>query len=174
MNDLENGDVGRQSSEPKPLPLGVTGLGGWLIVVQIGLFVTVITLLVQILRFNLPAFEPETWDLLTSKDSELYHVMWAPFIVFEAVFNIALFLFCLVILAMFYARKSILPKLMIIFYSSGLAIVIIDPILAYQIPLAREMSVDTALSDIIRNMVVCALWIPYFLKSERVQATFVR
>ncbi|WP_307476038.1 DUF2569 family protein [Paenibacillus harenae] len=57
---------------------------------------------------------------------------------------------------------------------AGLAIVIIDPIFAYQIPLTRETSVDTALGDIIRNMVVCALWIPYFLKSERVQATFVR
>jgi hypothetical protein len=174
MNDLENGDVGRQSSESKLLPLGVKGLAGWLVLVQIGLYLTMITLLVQIFRVNLPAFEPDTWGVLTSKDSELYHALWGPIIVFEGAYNIAFLLFCIFVLVMFYTRKSILPKLMIIFYSASLAVGIIDTILVYQIPLAREMETGSSFTDIVRSAITCAIWIPYFLKSERVQNTFIK
>lgn len=156
------------------LPLGVSGLGGWLILIQIGLYITVIMLLVQLFVYSLPAFGPETWDVLTSKDSELYHPLWGPIFIFETAYNICFLGFCLYIFFMFYGKKSILPRLMIIFYGVSLVVAIVDVLLLFQIPLARELDNGDGFKDIFRATLTSAIWIPYFLKSERVKNTFIR
>lgn len=43
-----------------------------------------------------------------------------------------------------------------------------------QIPMARELADGSSIRDIARSAIACAIWIPYFIKSERVQNTFVR
>lgn len=171
---MENGTTEKPVREQYSVPLGISGLGGWLVLVQIGLYSTIVMLLVQLFQYSLPAFGQETWELLTSKDSEFYHVMWGPIMVFEMVYNVLFLLFCGYILIQFYQRRSILPRLMIIFYSASLIVGIVDSALLYQIPLARENEDGSTLRDTIRSIITCAIWIPYFIKSERVQNTFVR
>ncbi len=155
-------------------PLGKSGLGGWLVLIHIGLYVTMIMLLLQLLQYSLPAFGAETWNTLTSKQSEYYHVLWKPIIVFEALYNLTFFLFSIYILFNFYSKKMIFPRLMIIFYSASLIIGIIDLILMYQIPLTRELGNGESIRGIFKSAVACAIWIPYFNKSERVYNTFVK
>ena len=152
--------------------LGVSGLGGWLVLVQVGIYITIIMLLIQIFQYALPAFSAETWDILTIKQSEYYHPLWAPVIIYEAAFNILFLLFSIYILFNLYAKKIILPKLMIIFYSASLISGIIDYAALQQIPMARDLQDGNALRDILKSVVTCAIWIPYFLKSDRVYNTF--
>lgn len=156
------------------LPLGITGLGGWLILVQVGIYFTLVMLLLQLIQNSIPAFSPETWNLLTSKDSEFYHPLWGPTLIFETIYNILFAIFCVYILFNFYQRKSLLPRLMITFYSVSLLIGIFDLILIHQIPIARELEDGSSTSDIVRSAITCVIWIPYFIKSERVNNTFVR
>ncbi|WP_084410858.1 DUF2569 family protein [Paenibacillus glacialis] len=69
-----------------------SGLGGWLALVQIGLYYS----LIQLFRDTMPVFAPETWNVLTSKESELYHPLWGPLLTFELVYNIVFYcLLCL-------------------------------------------------------------------------------
>lgn len=63
---------------------------------------------------------------------------------------------------------------MIIFYSLSLTVGIVDSLLLSQIPMARELADGSSIRDIARSAIACAIWIPYFIKSERVQNTFVR
>jgi hypothetical protein len=158
----------------EPLPLGVSGLGGWLILVQIGLFITLLNLNIQIFQHSLPSFAPDIWNVLTSKVSEVYHPLWAPIIVFEAIYNVLFILFTLFVIVSFYQRKSIVPRLMIIFYGTSFIVGIVDTLLVFQIPLAREADDGSYISDTIRSIITCLIWIPYFLKSERVKNTFIR
>lgn len=155
-------------------PLGVSGLGGWLILVQIGLYTTVIMLLVQLFVFTLPSFGADIWNSLTLKDSDLYHPLWAPVLLFETAYNICFLGFCIYILFMFYGKKSILPRLMMIFYGASLMVTIVDMVLLYQIPLFREINSGDGFKDLFRATLIAAIWIPYFLKSERVKNTFIR
>lgn len=171
---MDSGTTEKSVREQYAVPLGVSGLGGWLVLVQIGLYSTIVMLLVQLFQYSFPALEKETWELLTSKDSEYYHVMWGPIISFELVYNVLFLLFCGYILIQFYQRRFILPRLMIIFYCTSLLIGIIDYALLQQIPLAQEAEDGSSLRDIMRSIITCAIWIPYFIKSERVKNTFIR
>ncbi len=82
--------------------------------------------------------------------------------------------FCIFILINFYRKKSTLPRLMIIFYSVSLIIGVIDYLLVIQIPLASELEDGSSLRDIVKSVITCAIWIPYFMKSERVHNTFIK
>ncbi|PYE47821.1 DUF2569 domain-containing protein [Paenibacillus barcinonensis] len=163
-----------QQATTENRPLGVSGLGGWLILIQIGLLFTLIMLLAQISQSILPILNTETWEMLTAKDSGYYHPLWGPIIIFEAVFNLLFLLFTVYVIVAFYQRKAILPRLMIIFYSVSLIVGTVDYLLLYQIPMARELEDGGSIRDIVRSGIACAIWIPYFIKSERVQNTFVR
>jgi len=145
-----------------------------LILIQIGLYITIIGLVIQIIEFNLYSLTDETWQLLTSEGSSLYDPLWKPIIIFEAIYNILFFIFSIYILVQFYRKKSIVPRLMIIFYSISLFIGIFDYILLQQIEIAKQLEDGSSIRDIIKSAITCLIWIPYFIKSERVMNTFIR
>ncbi|OMD28178.1 hypothetical protein BJP48_00130 [Paenibacillus odorifer] len=155
-------------------PLGISGLGGWLILVQIGLYGTIIIQLMQLFQDSFTAFDAAIWTAFTSKGSDFYHPLWGFIIVFETTFNIAILAFSVYILINFYRKKAFLPRLLIIFYIAIPVVGIIDVVLLYQIPLARELGNGDSLKRIIRSAFTCAIWTAYLLKSERVHNTFVK
>ncbi|MFD2117894.1 DUF2569 domain-containing protein [Paenibacillus yanchengensis] len=154
--------------------LGVSGLGGWLVLIQIGLILTLIQLLNQIITVDLTIFTDGTWQLLTSKGSDFYDPLWKPTLIFETVYNILFSIFTLFILVQFYRKKGIIPRLMIVFYSLSLLVGIFDYIMLQQIPLAKELEDGSSIRDIIKSAITCLIWILYFLRSERVKNTFIQ
>lgn len=167
-------NINVQQESKKYNPFGPSGLGGWLVLVQIGLIATLFMVAFQLLNYNLPSFSPEYWDILTSVQGELYHPLWAPLIVFEAASNVLLLLLCIFSLVLFYQKKALLPRVIILFYCSSLLISLIDYIMLLNIPLSREVSEGSGIRNLIRSAFTCAIWVTYFLKSERVRNTFVR
>lgn len=155
-------------------PPGVSGLGGWLVLVQIGLILTILVQLLYLPEFYLIVSDSENWNVFISRESEYYHPLWGPMFIIETVFSILLLGFTVFTLYMFYRKKSILPRLMIILYSANLFYWVMDVILLYQIPLAREMEDGSSIRDMFTTLITCAIWIPYFLKSKRVKNTFVK
>ncbi|WP_367075035.1 DUF2569 domain-containing protein [Paenibacillus pabuli] len=154
-------------------PPGVSGLGGWLILIQIGLLLTIVLLAVQLIQQIVPIFTTETWELLTSKQSDYYHPLWGPVLIFELVYNVLFLLFSLYTVFAFYSKKAILPRLMMIFYSVSLVVGIIDYLLLLQIPMASDLEDGSSMREIAKSVLTCAIWIPYFIKSVRVRNTFV-
>lgn len=63
---------------------------------------------------------------------------------------------------------------MIIYYSVSLVLYMVDYILVLQIPMMRELEDGSGIQEIVKSVITCAIWIPYFIKSERVHNTFVR
>lgn len=156
------------------VPLGISGFGGWLIVVQIGLFATLLLYFIQIFNTSIPAVFSDIYSSLTATTSTMYHPLWQSIIVFELISNVVLCLFCLFNIVIFYQRRSILPRMMIIFYSSSFLISFIDTMLVYQILSSLEVEGLSLFKGFSRSLLTCAIWIPYFLKSERVENTFIR
>lgn len=160
----------RQLNEQPP---GKKGLGGWLILPHIGLYLSIILTLVQLLFIIAPIMFSEYWELLTSPDSDFYHSLWAPILIFEMVFNLLLLGLCIFALVQLYGKKSSFPKLMIMIYSASLFFMFVDYLLALQIPAVSEVEDGTRPSDLLRSVLSTAIWIPYFIRSKRVKNTFV-
>ncbi|MGZ9583687.1 DUF2569 domain-containing protein [Paenibacillus marinisediminis] len=158
----------------RQLPLGVSGLGGWLVLIQIGLYATIIMLINSLFTYTIPSLSSEIWDPLTSVNSDLYHPLWGFTIIFAGVFNTLNLLFSIYCLINMYRKKTIFPKLMIAFYTLSLIIAIVDYVLMSQLPIANGLDDGSILKDMVRAIITCMIWIPYFLKSERVQNTFIR
>ncbi|WP_068774275.1 DUF2569 domain-containing protein [Paenibacillus sp. FJAT-26967] len=167
-------EVNLPESKMNERPMGVAGLGGWLVLVQIGLVVSIFVYLAQIVNYLVPVLTPDIWDALTSPSSEAYHPLWGFIIVFESLANVLLLLLSVYILLNFYRKKRRVPRLMIMLYSFSLAAVVIDSVLLNQIPIIMEVQEDNGIRDIVKMAVLCAIWIPYFMKSERVANTFVK
>lgn len=153
---------------------GLKGIGGWLILPIIGLFVMPIRLAISLQNDFLPIFQQGYWEILTTPGTEAYHHLWAPLLIFEIVGNAFFILFDLVLLYLVFTKHHLFPKLFIVFLASNLAFVTVDFFAADLIPAIAGQDDPESLKELGRTVIGALIWIPYFLTSERVRNTFVK
>ena len=132
--------------------------GGWLILAAFGVVASPIIYLVNA-------------SIGLSSD---HHPTVAPLVIFEIVANIGLFILSIAVAVAFFQKRKFLPKLIIATLLSGLAVAVIDYLLAHLIPILASMDYTDWTRRIIFSGCMTGVWINYFLKSERVKATFVK
>ena len=156
-----------KSSPPPPV-----GIGGWLILVAVGLCLTPIRIAAEILATVRP-LNPALWHALTTPGARAYHPLFGPWIVGQLVAYSALLLWALALLYLFFAKKRLFPRLMIAFLIVRALVQVADISVALRIPMvANSLQVNVFGGPIIA-IVVAAIWVPYFLWSRRVAGTFV-
>ncbi len=150
-------------------------IGGLLILVGIGLFLSLLRNIGYFLGSITPLIKPEMWDRLTNPNSTAFHPQWKLVIIFDAVTSALIFLLNVVSLVFFFQKKRAFPRLMAVsipvfffmslggYYLSGLI-----PAVAESKDYSRQWHL------LISQFVSLHLWIPYFLLSKRVERTFVR
>jgi len=137
------------------------GIGGWLILVAVGLGIGPLVSLSGVIRDLLMLYGEKYQNVLAARPG------LAGLILYEAATN-SIFLVALATLNyLFYQKKKSFPALMITFLASQLAFVLIDHLAA------RALQPSTSLAGVLRSLVGAVIWIPYYLRSERVKATFV-
>jgi len=150
------------------------GIGGWLILPLIGLFVALIRLPLLILKDLVPIFTEGHWNALTTPGSHVYHPLWASLIIFESVGNIVFLIFAIILLVLFFRKSRLLPKLMISYLILNLMFVVGDFFFADLIPAVAEHSNSQSAKELGRSIIGAVIWVPYFLVSKRVKQTFDR
>ena len=151
---------------------GPQGIGGWLILPVIGLFVFPVRAAMSFATDYWPIFQDGIWGNLTTPGSEVYHPLWAPVIVGEVSFNGAFLLFDLALLYLLFTRSHRFPKAFIAFTLANLAFVVGDAAIAWQIPAVAARGLEGVAGEIARTVVVAVVWVPYMLVSKRVRNTF--
>ncbi|ASA25503.1 DUF2569 domain-containing protein [Paenibacillus donghaensis] len=149
------------------------GLGGWMILVQLGLYVSIARLVSLIINYVIPAFQPEIWDVLTTPGSAAYDPLWKPALIFEAAANIFFLLGAVFLLVLMYRKKATFPRWMIFYYAGNLLVLIIDYVLMDNIQILKDMNEPNSTQEIARMLVSCIIWIPYMIRSRRVHNTFI-
>ena len=142
-------------------------IGGWLVLIAIGLCIS------PILSF----FPMISNDYFTSN----YFSLWSTgnealvlLVFFEVIFNAASIAFNILILIIFFKRRSIAPRLIIAFYAFNLIGLSIDALAASTIPSIQSITATADIySEVLKSLISCLIWIPYFIYSERVKDTFV-
>ncbi|MGH8601258.1 MAG: DUF2569 domain-containing protein [Gammaproteobacteria bacterium] len=157
-------------SKPEPV-----GIGGWLILVVIGLIYSPIQIAYFLMMELWPIFTDGTWSVLTTSGTEAYHPLWAPLLVFEVIGNLGSIALALATLWFMFKRSRRTPAVAIAWLLWTAAFVIADFIGADMIPAVASQQVDPdTVKQLVRSIVSVCIWVPYFMVSKRVKATFVQ
>jgi hypothetical protein len=149
------------------------GLGGWLVLVAIGLIVTVVRVCMLLFGTYVPLFTRGSWTALTTETSRAYHPLWRPLLLFEGFGNVVILLAALLALGLFFSRAPNFPPLMIGFYLFNVLFIATDHFVGQRIPAVASARDSKSGGEIVRSVVACSIWVPYMLKSRRVRNTFL-
>ncbi len=145
-------------------------IGGWLVLVAIGLVVSPFVVFYGI--FTTPEFfDKKTIEVIYNQDTH-DSLSWAFIIVAELIYNMANLVFIGLLLVLFFTRRAILPRLIIIFYAQTFIFRVIDYYLA-NVYLDINYPDNDSLKSVFQSLFGAMIWIPYFLYSKRVKNTFV-
>ena len=89
------------------------GLGGWLILVGIGLVLAPIVMLTEIVPVYQEMVQDGSWTAIISGEVDNRYPGFKATLLFEAVVNAMLFAAYLVLIALFFMKKRLFPKLYI-------------------------------------------------------------
>ena len=154
---------------------GVTksGLGGWLILVGIGVILAPFILSATFFPIFIPLFTDGTMETITSSENGIFHPLLGPLIYLEIVVNSALIILHFYLIYLFFWKKKIFPNFYILAMLGGLSFLVIDAFLG-KIVMPNDPIFDPETTkNIIRSAVAAAIWVPYMRISKRVNATFV-
>ncbi|WP_342564107.1 DUF2569 domain-containing protein [Paenibacillus sp. FSL R7-0345] len=168
MGITKSGQKGMRLSPDHP-----KGLGGWLALIQIGLYVTCIRTFILIYDFFINTRGSEGWYALTSPGSADYHTLWKPTLIFEVSANIILLLASVYLLTLLYNKRAVFPRWLIFYYIIGLLLQVVIIALVASIPQSSELANGNLLQNIARGLVNSLIWTTYILRSKRVRNTFV-
>jgi hypothetical protein len=152
---------------------GPTGLGGWLILVALGLVGSVISGVIALSDDYLPMFRDGTWEQLTTFGSAAYHSLWAPFLIGEIVWTVAAVGAQAGLVILLFQRSHRFPTFFIVVAVANLLLTIVDLGLSSLVP-PPEPIFSVVNGELLAGPLAYALvWVPYMLVSERVKNTFV-
>lgn len=162
-----------RSYNPAPLENNTNlTIGGWLILPAIGIVITAFVILFQL--FSEDFFNHNTWlGLLNSDLDNSYEILFL--VGAELVYNLLYLVFTVLLILLFFTRRSNIPRLISIFYIVSFVAPLIDTLVTFDI--FPEYLLDTdnteTYKDITRSAITAIIWIPYFHMSKRVKNTFI-
>ncbi len=174
---------GEAAPDAGPGRAGPEGLGGWLILVGLGLIGSPVQLGFELAKVYRPLMEEGVWAELTVPGGLIYHSGWAPLLGGEIAFNASNILAQLFLMYLFFTRRRIFPNLFIglalirpvfIFLDAHLgAWVYNEAVAGLDLPVEPVFDPDTARS-LALGLIYALVWVPYMIFSRRVKNAFIR
>jgi len=142
------------------------GLSGWLILVGIGLVIAPFRILFIIFGTNLPFLLGSNYQAYLSS-----HPGTAVLAGSEVLINTLFFTSLLALNYLFFKKKKSFPTYMILYHLLNAILLSINHI-AFQM-MHPTANLSAGLRTVVQSILGALIWIPYFLVSRRVKATFV-
>ncbi|WP_243298414.1 DUF2569 domain-containing protein [Bacillus litorisediminis] len=166
-------------TQPTIHPNKYEGKKGWLIWVIIFLAGNPIASIYHITTNLIPFFQDGDWNDITTKGTELYHPIFGTVIVLELAMYIFIAVMTVFLLYQMLRRRAVFPKLFISFLIADLIIGFLYAggymIVTANVPAFQDVREDLYIeigTSVGSHVLFALIWIPYFLKSKRVKATF--
>lgn len=154
-------DFGWSGSGKKPLDIG-----GWMLIPIAGLFFSPLKVTYQVV--NTGYFKQALWDNFISQYNGSSFLIGS-FFYFELLFNISIVLVSIFLIVLMIQKRVTFPKIYIWFRVTVLAGILFDAVIS-NVLLGVEI---TNFNEIFWGSVSLAIWVPYFIMSDRVKDTFV-
>lgn len=172
-----------KGEQPAPPPLlspaqtgdaALTGLGGWLILVGIGLVLRPIRSAISLFPTFSTYLDLNTWRVLTDAEHASYQPAYAVIAPLEMVGNLVLVIAPLLLLGLFFAKRRIFPTAMIAFFAFEGGMTVFNIVTSHLMTTTTEAQRLAAYGGLGGGLIAMAVWIPYFCVSRRVKLTFTR
>lgn len=153
------------------MPDEILPIGGWLVLVGIGVAVSPFLILYTIFTNNY--FDSVTWNALDSLSTNVF--LFKVGVVLEMLSNIFLFSFSLLIIVLFFKQRDILPQTIIAFYVFSIIQAIFELGFSYGFSdVIAQKDINVTGIELGKTFFRAIIWIPYFRLSQRVKNTFVK
>ena len=164
----------RHDPEPRPARSGAPhGIAGWLLLPALAVVISPLRLAHDFWD-GLASLAPDVWSRLTVAGGAHYSAWWAPTLLLELAANIAMLVSSVLLVLLFFHRRTSLPRAWIAFGCVSIALRALDAWAASALPGARDAAVvGKEYAELARDAISVALWCWYFTVSARVSATFV-
>ncbi|HTX22661.1 MAG TPA: DUF3857 domain-containing protein [Candidatus Aquilonibacter sp.] len=170
--------IARSGSCPPVLPSveghQLQGLGGWLILIAIGLCVSPFIRILTISQNWEGYFSNQVWQTVAMPQGESYDPLYGPLLIFELLGNIFMFGLNLLLLCLFFSKRRPFPKLFIALIFGQATFLILDDVGCALIPSLHSDATVRDHTDAIRATIYAIVWTLYIVRSRRVKATFIR
>src|SRR5882762_7994357 len=107
MNEITSPAI---ATESHFRPLQAPKIGGWLIVVAIGLVFSLLHNLSNLLADIAPIVRRDVWTRLTDPGSPVYHPYWKPVIIYDAIAACFYLVMNVVAVILFFGKRRLFPK----------------------------------------------------------------
>ena len=154
------------------------GLGGWLVLVILGLFAVVLFQVYGVYE-SVTLFTDGTVEFLSDPSSEVYIPGYGGLLKFEFIAEILFLAAAVYLIYLFFKKSKKFPKYYVPFLVISVIYVIVDYALLASVSVSGEVQqiIDETLSEqageIGRAVISALIWGAYMKKSKRVKATFV-
>ena len=152
----------------------LTGLGGWLILVGIGIVLSPLKTLGQIVPGYKEMFSNGSFNALTTTGSETYIPYFKELLIGEMVANGLSTAFSIYLIFLFFSKKKSFPKFYIGLLIFSIILIVIEAIsINILVPNIPAFDAET-IKELRSRLSVLLILIPYMLISERVKNTFTK
>lgn len=149
------------------------GLGGWLILICIGLCLAPFIRSATLYHGWHGYFSQQVWQVVAMPQGEKYHPLYAPLLMLELLGNIFLLGLNLLALVLFFGKRRAFPNVFIALALCNALFLILDNAGCALIPYLKSGDAGKAHTNAMRAVTYAIIWSLYMVKSRRVKATFV-
>jgi hypothetical protein len=151
----------------------LTGLRGWLLVALLAMLARLFVVGRALWTETLPAMRSDAWELLTARGSASYDALWQPALLMSLVNQLVVVVTGLMLLGLFFRRRSSFPRLFIMCLWATLALATIELLMMEGITNFPAKERAESWVEWARGMLLSICWTAYFVKSRRVRLTFL-
>lgn len=165
--DVHNGGAMTEENEK------LQGIGGWLILLAIGLVMSPVRIIILIYQTYSDIFTTGSWEMLTTPGNDAYHPLWKPILSSELAINFAIIIFSIVLIYVFFSKKKIFPKLFVAFALFSFFFIIADSYAVTLVLPDEQMFDEETIKELSRSLTAIVVWVPYLYISRRAKNTFI-
>jgi len=150
------------------------GLGGWLVLVGIGLCLAPLIRIVTIGQNWEGYFSNQVWQTLAMPQGASYHPLYGPLLILELLGNMLLLGMNVLAICLFFTKRRAFPNFYIALILGNAVFVILDEVGCAMIPSLAATASGKNHTQAFRAVFYALIWSFYMVKSRRVKATFIK